>query len=47
MYKWSDPTYARKKAEEKEEHRYELQRLPKIKTKDDWIKKVHPGELRR
>ena len=38
IYRWEDPAETRRKGKEAD-----LQRLPEIKTKEGWAKKIHPG----
>lgn len=39
IYRWLNNAKARQEANPKE-----LKSLPKIKTKEEWTKKIHPGE---
>ncbi|KAL4985950.1 nucleoside phosphatase family-domain-containing protein [Aspergillus falconensis] len=38
VYRWLDNTIAREQSD-----KHNLKSLPKIKTKSDWVKKIHPG----
>ncbi|KAJ5106855.1 hypothetical protein N7456_003530 [Penicillium angulare] len=38
VYRWLRNSTARKKADQ-----YDLKSLPEIKTKEEWVKKIHPG----
>lgn len=42
VYRWLENSIARKQAGNKE-----LKSLPEIKTKEEWTKKIHPGEYRK
>lgn len=41
IYRWLRNAVARKNADAEN-----LKTLPEIKTKEEWVKKIHPGEIR-